>query len=126
MAAAVPLLVQRRESDVATMHYGCSIYGLAVLANQPIPTVPRSTITTTDVRVSFGVLPDWLDALEPHQVETTYVTDYAGACGTPALVFSRLQGGKFYLSWTTPAGRSGRNGRSHSRSKTRALTCWDR
>jgi hypothetical protein len=87
---------QRRAYDVATMHYGCSIYGLGVLANRPIPTVPRSTIATTDVRVSFGVLPEWLDALEPHQVETTYVTDYAGACGTPALVFSRLHGGKFY------------------------------
>jgi hypothetical protein len=78
------------------MHYGCSIYGLGVLANRPIPTVPRSTITTTDVRVSFGVLPDWFDSLEPHQIETTYVTDYAAACGTPALVFSRLHGGKFY------------------------------
>ncbi|MFN2407652.1 MAG: serine/threonine protein kinase [Pyrinomonadaceae bacterium] len=78
------------------MQYGCSIYGLGVLANRPIPTVPRSTITTTDVRVSFGVLPDWFDALEPHQIETTYVTDYAAACGTPALVFSRLHGGKFY------------------------------
>ena len=78
------------------MHYGCSIYGLGVLANRPIPTVPHSTITAADVRVSFGVLPEWFDALEPHQVETTYVTDYAGACGTPALVFSRLHGGKFY------------------------------
>jgi hypothetical protein len=78
------------------MHYGCSIYGLGVLANRPIPTVPRSTITSTDLRVSFGVLPDWFDSLEPHQIETTYVTDYAGACGTPALVFSRLHGGKFY------------------------------
>ena len=78
------------------MHYGCSIYGLGVLANRPIPTVPRSTITTTDVRVSFGVLPHWFDSLEPHQIETTYVTDYAAACGTPALVFSRLHGGKFY------------------------------
>ena len=78
------------------MHYGCSIYGLGVLANRPIPTVPRSTITTTDVRVSFGVLPEWFDSLEPHQIETTYVTDYGDACGTPALVFSRLHGGKFY------------------------------
>ena len=87
---------QRRDNDVATMRYGCSIYGLGVLANRPIPTVPRSTITTTDVRVSFGVLPEWFDSLEPHQIETTYVTDYAAACGTPALVFSRLHGGKFY------------------------------
>ena len=58
------------------MHYGCSIYGLGVLANRPIPTVPHSTITTADVRVSFGVLPDWFAELQPHQVETTYVADY--------------------------------------------------
>ena len=93
---AAPLPAQRRAYDVATMHYGCSIYGLGVLANRPIPTVPRSTITTTDVRVSFGVLPEWFDSLEPHQVETTYVTDYGAACDTPALVFSRLHGGEFY------------------------------
>ena len=93
---AAPLPDQRRDNDVATMHYGCSIYGLGVLANRPIPTVPRSTITTTDVRVSFGVLPDWFDSLEPHQIETTYVTDYGDASGIPALVFSRLHGGKFY------------------------------
>lgn len=78
------------------MHYGCSIYGLGVLANRPIPTVPHSTITTADVRVSFGALPHWLDRLQPHQVEKTYVADYTDEAGNPAFVFSRLDGGKFY------------------------------
>ena len=78
------------------MHYGCSIYGLDVLANRPIPTVPHSTITTADVRVSFGALPDWFDSLQAHEVETTYVTDYTGECGNPALTFSKLHEGKFY------------------------------
>jgi hypothetical protein len=78
------------------MHYGCSIYGLGVLANKPIPTIPHSTIEHADVCVSFGVLPDWLDSLKPHQVETTYIADYTGESGKPAFVFSKLHGGNFY------------------------------
>ena len=78
------------------MHYGCSIYGLEVLANRPIPTVPYSSITTADVRVSFGELPEWLARLQPHEFETTYVADYTNDAGNPAFVFSKLQGGKFY------------------------------
>lgn len=78
------------------MHYACSIYGLGVLANKPIPTIPQSTIEDADVRVSFGVLPDWLDSLQPHQVETTYIADCTGESGKPAFVFSKLHGGDFY------------------------------
>ena len=78
------------------MHYGCSIYGLDVLANRPIPTVPHSPIITADVRVSFGVLPDWLDRLQPQQIETTYVADYTNEAGDPAFVFAKLHGGQFY------------------------------
>jgi hypothetical protein len=78
------------------MHYACSIYGLGVLANQPIPTIPRSTIENADVRVSFGVLPDWLNSLQPHDVETTYIADYTDDSGKPAVVFSKLHHGNFY------------------------------
>ena len=78
------------------MHYACSIYGLGVLANKPIPTIPQSTIEDADVRVSFGVLPDWLASLQPHQVEATYIADYTGESGKPAFVFSKLHGGNFY------------------------------
>jgi hypothetical protein len=78
------------------MHYGCSIYGLDVLANRPIPTVPHSTIANADVRVSFGVLPEWIESLQPDQIETTYVADYTDQCGNPALKFSKLHGGDFF------------------------------
>ena len=78
------------------MRFGCSIYGLEVSANRPIPTVPDSPITTADVRVSFGVLPAWLSSLKPDQIETTYVADYTDECGTPAFVFSKIRNGDFY------------------------------
>jgi hypothetical protein len=78
------------------MHYGCSIYGLEVIANRPIPTVPHSTITTADLRVSFGVLPGWVQSLETAQIETTYVADYTDEHGKPAFVFSKLQHGNFF------------------------------
>lgn len=78
------------------MPYACSIYGLGVLANRPIPTVPHSPIETADVHVSFGVLPDWIDSIPPHQFEMSYVADYTGENGKPAFVFSRLHNGDFY------------------------------
>jgi hypothetical protein len=78
------------------MHYGCSIYGLDVLANRPIPTVPHAPIATADVRVSFGALPEWLNSLRPEQVETAYVADYADEHGNPAFVFAKLHDGDFY------------------------------
>jgi hypothetical protein len=96
MVVAAPPPDPRQEHDVVVMHYGCSIYGLGVLANQPIPTVPHSAIEHADVRVSFGALPDWLDSLQPHDVETTYVADYTDECGKPAVVFSKLHDGNFF------------------------------
>jgi hypothetical protein len=89
-------LAPRPEFDALIMQYACSIYGLGVLANKPIPTVPHSPITSADVRVSFGALPDWFNSLQPHQVETTYVADYTNESGKPAIVFSKLHGGNFY------------------------------
>ena len=78
------------------MHYGCSIYGLEVLANRPIPTVPHASVTAADLCVSFGTLPSWVHTLEPDQVEHTYVADYTDENGNPAFVFSKLRGGQFY------------------------------
>ena len=95
MAVALPP-GPRPGYDAGTMLYGCLIYGLGVSANKPIPTIPHATIESADVRVSFGVLPAWLDLLQPHDVETTYIADYTNECGKPAVVFSRLHGGKFY------------------------------
>jgi hypothetical protein len=78
------------------MHHGCLIYGLGVVANKPIPTIPHSPIENADVRVSFGILPDWINSLQPHEIETTYVADYADECGKPAVVLSKLHDGNFY------------------------------
>jgi hypothetical protein len=94
--AEVQPLDQKPEPDLATMPYGCSIYGLEVLANRPIPTVPHSPVTTADLRVSFGILPDWLASLEPHEIETTYTADYTDDNGNPAFVFAKLHDGEFY------------------------------
>ncbi|HEU4795596.1 MAG TPA: hypothetical protein VFT02_08190 [Pyrinomonadaceae bacterium] len=82
--------------DFPPMQYACSIYGLGVLANKPIPTIPFSAIENADVHVSFGVLPEWLGSLQPHQVETTYIADYTNENGKPAFVFAKLHGGDFY------------------------------
>ncbi|HEY0729444.1 MAG TPA: hypothetical protein VGD38_15295, partial [Pyrinomonadaceae bacterium] len=41
-------------------------------------------------------MPDWLDCLQPHEIETAYVADYTNDAGHPAFVFSKLQGGRFY------------------------------
>ncbi len=74
------------------MHYRCSIYGLGVVANRPIPTVPPSQIGSAELRVSFGVVPQ----LDAEGVETSYVADYHDDCGNPVLVVSKVEDGKFY------------------------------
>lgn len=78
------------------MRYPCSIYGLGVVANRTIPTVPASPITSVDVSVSFGSLPAWLDDLNATQVEVFYVADYTDEAGEPVFRVFRLLGGKYY------------------------------
>ena len=78
------------------MHYRCSLYGLGVIANRPIPGVPSSPIASEDVRISFGSLPAWLDEVTAMQVETSYVTEYKNECGEPALRVFRVLDGKYY------------------------------
>lgn len=78
------------------MHYRCSIYGLGVSANRPIPGVPLSTAATEDVRISFGSLPAWLHDVTATQIETSYVAEYKSECGEPALRVFRVLDGKFY------------------------------
>ena len=78
------------------MRYPCSIYGLGVVANRIIPTVPASPITSVDISISFGSLPAWLDELSASQVETCYVADYNDEAGKPVLRVFALLGGKFY------------------------------
>jgi hypothetical protein len=78
------------------MRYPCSIYGLGILANRTIPTVPASPITLVDVSISFGSLPAWLHNLNTTQVEVSYVADYNDEAGEPVLRVFRLLGGEYY------------------------------
>jgi hypothetical protein len=78
------------------MNYRCSIYGLGLSANRKFPGVPASSITSVDVRVSFGLLPAWLHDLDSEQIKLSYVTEYTDESGKPALQVFRLLGGKYY------------------------------
>jgi hypothetical protein len=78
------------------MHYRCSIYGLGVSANRPIPGVPPSTTASEDVRISFGSLPAWHKDVTATQIETSYVAEYKSECGDPALRVFRVLDGKYY------------------------------
>jgi hypothetical protein len=77
-------------------HYRCSIYGLGIIANRPIPGVPASTIASEDVRISFGSFPQSLRELSSKQVETSYVADYKSESGEPALRVFRVREGKYF------------------------------
>jgi hypothetical protein len=78
------------------MRYPCSIYGLGVVANRTIPTVPHSQITSVDVSISFGSLPAWLYELNATHVEVFYVSSYNDEAGEPVFRVFRLLGGKYY------------------------------
>lgn len=78
------------------MDYPCSIYGLGVVANKRIPTVPSSSIPSVDVRINFGSLPGWVHELDPAQIETAYVADYNDESGKPAFSVCRVLEGKYY------------------------------
>jgi hypothetical protein len=78
------------------MHYRCSLYGLGVVANKPIPGVPSSTIASEDVFISFGSLPAWLSNVTATQIETSYVAEYKSECGEPALRVFRVLDGEYY------------------------------
>lgn len=78
------------------MSYRCSIYGLGVIANRPIPGVPPSAIVSEDVRLSFGSLPAWLNDVTATQIETSYVAEYKSECGEPALRVFRVLDGNYY------------------------------
>ena len=78
------------------MDYLCSIYGLGVVANKTIPTVPSSPVTSVDISINFGSLPAWLDRLSATQVEVSYVADYNDEAGEPVFRVFRLLGGKYY------------------------------
>src|SRR5688500_14414480 len=78
------------------MSYRCSIYGLGISANRPIPGVPSSPIDSIDVHVSFGSLPDWVQELDSQQSQLSYTADYTDNSGKPVLRVFRLLDGKYH------------------------------
>ena len=78
------------------MRYPCLIYGLGVVANRTIPTVPAAPITSVDVSISFGSLPAWLHDLNATQVEVFYVSSYTDEAGEPVFRVFSLLGGRYY------------------------------
>ena len=78
------------------MSYRCSVYGLGISANQPIPGVPSSPVNSIDLRISFGSLPSWVHELESQQSHLSYTADFTDASGKPVLQVFRLSGGKYH------------------------------
>src|SRR6266511_3042108 len=78
------------------MSHTFSIYGLGLLANRTIPGVPPASISSVDVRLSLGNLPDWVGGVDPSSVEPWYTSDYKDESGNPGLSVLRLFGGKHY------------------------------
>lgn len=72
------------------------IYGLGVLANIKIPGVPQASISSVDVRLFLGNLPDWVGEVAPSAVEPWYTSDYTDESGNPGLCLLRLFAGKYY------------------------------
>ncbi len=78
------------------MSYTFSIYGLGLLANKSLPGVPPASISSVDVRLFFGKLPDWVGEVDPSSDELWYTSDYKDELGNPALHVFRLFAGKYY------------------------------
>jgi hypothetical protein len=95
MVVAAPL-PDRRRADRQFMSYRCSIYGLRISANRPIPSVPSSPIESIDVQIHFGSVPAWLHELESPQSQLSYTAEYTDNSGQPVLRVFRLLDGKYH------------------------------
>ena len=95
MVVAAPL-PDRRRADRQFMSYRCSIYGLGISANRPIPGVPTSPIESIDVNISFGSVPAWVHELESPQSQLSYTAEYTDNSGQPVLRVFRLLDGKYH------------------------------
>ena len=78
------------------MSYRCSIYGIGISANKPIPGVPSSAVSSIDLSISFGALPAWVRELETQQSELSYTAEYTDTSGQPLLQVFQLSGGKYH------------------------------
>lgn len=82
------------------MSHTFSIYGLGILANRAIPGVSPGPISSVDVRLSLGNLPDWVGTVDPSDVEPWYTSDYKDESGAPSLKVVRLPGKYFRFAYT--------------------------
>jgi hypothetical protein len=78
------------------MSYSCSIYGLGINANQPIPGVPSSRVSSIDLSISLGSFPAWVHELKSQQSQLTYTSEYTDGSGQPLLKVFRLGEGKYH------------------------------
>ena len=78
------------------MSYRCSIYGLGITANRPIPGVPSSPVNSIDLGISLGSVPAWVHELESQQRQLSYTAEYTDNSGQPVLQVFRLLGGKYH------------------------------
>jgi hypothetical protein len=82
------------------MSHTFSIYGLGVLANTVIPGASPASISSVDVRLFFGKLPDWVDAVDSSEMKPWYTSRYKDESGIPSLKVVRLRGKYFWFSYT--------------------------
>jgi hypothetical protein len=75
------------------MSHRCSIYGLGINTNRPIPGVPSSPIESIDVNIHFGSVPFWVYELES---QLSYTAEYSDSSGRPVLRVFRLLDGKYH------------------------------
>ena len=78
------------------MSYRCSIYGLGIAANRPIPGVPSSPVNSIDLNISLGSFPAWVQELKSQQPQLSYTAEYTDSSGQPLLQVFRLSGGKYH------------------------------
>ncbi|HEU4432539.1 MAG TPA: hypothetical protein VFR51_04035 [Pyrinomonadaceae bacterium] len=78
------------------MSYRCSIYGLGISANRPIPGVPSSPIESIDVNIHFGSFPAWIHEQASSQPQLSYTAEHTDNSGQPLLRVFRVLDGKYH------------------------------
>lgn len=81
---------------ISIMSHTFSVYGLGFLATRPIPGVPPTSISSVDIHLFLGTLPDWIDEVESSSSELWYKSDYKDESGNPAQHVFRLFAGRFF------------------------------
>jgi hypothetical protein len=76
------------------MPYCCRIYGLNIAANLPIPGIPATEISSVDVTLHFGTLPEWLN--DAGGVEPWFTSEHTDTSGNPLLEVGKLHSGEYF------------------------------